>query len=353
MEVAPIRTDRIRLLRVFNGSLESVEFFELASKVSGQVERVTVDIGDPVERGAILVELDDREFQQNLAQAEAELQVAEANLTQSRSDVEIAQREFERIETLQKRGVSSEAEYDQARASLLARTAQLEVAKAQVIRQEAAVEAARIRLEYTQIRAEWDAVNSPNGRYVGQRYVDRGQNVSVNEPLLSIVLIEPITGVFFVTERDYSRIEIGQEVRVQTDAYPGQLFSGEVRRISPVFEERSRQARIEVRIANTDQRLKPGMFIRAQITLDSLESARVIPFVALTRRDDEDGVFLLNKERNSVRWQPVEVQIREGDAVAVSGVPEEGEVVVLGHQMLNDGSAIVLPGASRPRAADS
>ena len=353
VEVAPIRTEKIRLLREFNGSLESVESFEVASKVTGQVELVTVDIGDPVERGAILIQLDDREFQQNLAQAEAELQVAEANLTQSRSDLEIAEREFERIETLQERGVSSEAEFDQARASLLARTAQLEVANAQLIRQQATVEAARIRLSYTRVRAEWDAGDSSNGRYVGQRFVDRGQNVSVNEPLLSIVQIEPITGVFFVTERDYSRIVLGQEVRVRTDAYPGRVFSGWVERIAPVFEERSRQARIEIRIPNGDQLLKPGMFIRAQVTLDSMDAARVIPFAALTRRDDREGIFLLSEERDSVQWQPVEVQIREGDRVAVSGVPEQGEVVVLGHQMLDDGASVVLPGANEAADTDS
>jgi RND family efflux transporter MFP subunit len=323
--------------------LESVESFEVAAEVSGEIERISVDIGDEVERGAVLVELNDEEFQQNLAQAKAELKVAEANLTRARNDLEIAQREFERIETLQERGVSSEAEFDRARAELLSQTAMLEVAEAQLIRQEAAVESAQIRLNYTRVRAEWDAEGDGNGRYVGTRYVDEGQIVSANEALLSIVQIQPITGVFFVTERDYSRMRTGQEVRVTTDAYPGRQFTGAVNRIAPVFDERSRQARIEVELPNQAQELKPGMFIRVEVTLESMEAASVVPYAALTRRDEVDGVFLLEEARGAVRWQPVEILIREGESVAVRGLPETGEVVVLGQQMLDDGSAITIP----------
>lgn len=344
VEVSPVRTGSIALIRTFNGSLESMESFVVAPKVAGEIEAIRVDIGDEVVRGEILVELNDEEFQQDLAQAEAELKVAEANLISAENNLKIANREFERVQTLQERGVSSEAEFDRAQAEKLSRSAQMEVARAQVARQQAAVESAQIRLGYTRVTAEWKASREGNGRFVGERYVDEGQIVAANEPLFSVVKIKPIVGVFFVTERDYSRIGPGQEVRIRADAYPNQQFFGAVSRIAPVFQEQSRQARVEVAIENEEQLLKPGMFIRAEVTLETNPEATIIPFAGLTRRDNEPGVFLLDPEAMTVRWQTVEIGIREGDDVAIRGIPRNGRVVTLGHQLLDDGSAVVLPG---------
>lgn len=349
VQVGSIRTGTIALKRTFNGSLESKESFRVAPKVAGEIQVIHVDIGDEIFRNQVLVELNNEAFLQDLAQAEAELKVAEANLTQAENSLEIANREFERIQTLQERGVSSEAEYDRARAEKLSQSAQLEVAKAQISRQEAAVEAAQIRLSYTRVSADWNPGEGDNGRYVGERYVDEGQTVGANEALFTVVQIQPIVGVFFVTERDYSRIRPGQEVRIRADAYPERRFTGSVSRIAPVFQERSRQARVEVSIANADQLLKPGMFIRAEVTLEVNPEATIIPFTGLTRRNNEAGVFLLDSAEMTVRWQPVEVGIRDGDAVAVRGIPASGQVVTLGHQLLDDGSSVVIPDTESAR----
>ncbi|NIR30343.1 MAG: HlyD family efflux transporter periplasmic adaptor subunit, partial [Gammaproteobacteria bacterium] len=70
------------------------------------------------------------------------------------------------------------------------------------------------------------------------------------------VELDPITAVFYVTERDYARLKPGQEAALSTDAYPGESFSGRIVRIAPVFRESTRQARVELRVANPDLRLK-------------------------------------------------------------------------------------------------
>src|SRR5690606_38740148 len=143
-------------------------------------------------------------------------------------------REFERSQTLQQRGVASESEMDVAQTEQLAAQARLEVARAQLTRAEAALRTTEIRLGYTRVRADWSG--GSDERSVATRFVDPGQMVSANDPLMHIVELDPLTGVIYVTEKDYSRISVGQSVTLRTDAFPGQLFEGVVDRVAPVFE---------------------------------------------------------------------------------------------------------------------
>jgi RND family efflux transporter MFP subunit len=157
------------------------------------------------------------------------------------------------------------------------------------------------------------------------------------------VEIDPITGVFFVTERDYGRLAEGQTVDLATDAYPGETFDGRITRIAPVFKETTRQARVELTVANAEGRLKPGMFIRATVVLDRVADAVLVPEAALAKRNDKTGVFLLADDGRSVKWRPVTPGIREGDRVQILGDDLSGRVVTLGQQLVDDGSPVVLP----------
>jgi len=214
----------------------------------------------------------------------------------------------------------------------------VKVAEAQVNRATAALESARIRYEYTRVAADWS--DGDSARMVAERYVNEGDTVSANVPLLLIVQLDPIVAVIAVTERDYGRLRPGQEARITTDAFPGEEFQGRIERIAPVFRESSRQARIELTLANPEGRLKPGMFIRATITLDHVDDAIAVPETALTRRSEVDGVFLVGESGASVRWVPVELGIRSGGWVELKRPALSGSVVTLGQHLIDDGSPI-------------
>jgi len=222
------------------------------------------------------------------------------------------------------------------RSQMVAKRALIEVTLARIARAEAELESARIRIGYTQVKADWQGGNEQ--RVVAERLVDAGETVAANAPLLRIVELDPITAVFFVTERDYARLAVGQQARLGTDAYPGVSFDGSVRRIAPVFSPTTRQARVELLVENPDRRLKPGMFIRATIMLQRIEDAIIVPAMALTQRDDREGVFMVDADGKTARWQVVEPGIRQGDRLQVSGAALSGQVVVLGQQLLDDGS---------------
>lgn len=340
VEVAPIETGTIRALRTFSGALEPRAQFVVSPKIGGRLEAMLVDIGDSVERGAVVARLDDAEYQQDLAQAEAELLVARANLAEAQSALEIATRAMERTKTLRERGVASEAELDSARSELLAREAGVEVRQAEIARAEAAVATARIRLGYAEVRALW-ADEDPS-RVVAERFVDEGQTVTANTPLLQIVDIDPLSGIFYVTEKEYAYLKIGQPVELRTDAFPEKIFTGSIERIAPVFRENSRQARVEITIPNSDQHLKPGMFIRANVEVRRNEHATIVPAEAIVTRSDEQGIFIVAPDGQHAQWHPVSVDIREGGRVQLVGNELAGQVVTLGQQLIEDGSAITI-----------
>jgi RND family efflux transporter MFP subunit len=350
VEVAEIEQGPIELRRTYSGTLEALAKFVVAPKVGGRVERLSVDISDSVRRGEVVAELDNDEYVQAVAQARADLAVAKANRAEAESALKIAGRDLERVETLRKRGVASEAQFDTAAANRLAKQVQLEVSRAQVTRAESALETANIRLGYTKITADW--TSGDEHRVVAERYVDQGETVSANTPLLLIVEIDPITGVIFVTEKDYARLQPGQVATLTTDAFPDEKFEGRIERIAPVFREATRQARVELTIDNPQRRLKPGMFIRAEVVLEQVPQATIVPEQALTKRDGRTGVFLVDDDGQTVTWRDVKVGIIEKGRAQIEGEGISGRVVTLGQQLVNSGSRITIP-ASKGAPASS
>lgn len=338
VETAPVQIGPMTEERIFSGGLEAHSEFVVAPKIAGRLTTITADLGDPIARQQEVARLDDDEFVQDLAQADADLQVVRAELLEARSLLEIAERELQRIDQLGERGLSSASQRDTAQADVLARKARVSVAEAELARAKAALEGARIRLGYTRVRAAWEG--GSDTRVVAERYLDDGETVAANAPLLRIVELDPITAVFYVTERHYGLLATGQAVSLATDAYPDADFRGSIRRISPVFRADTRQARVEVEVANPAGRLKPGMFVRARVVLRREEQAVQVPAQAIQRRDDSDGVFVVTTAGDRVRWQPVRVGLRSGDTVQVSALQPGQAVVVLGQQQLDDDSLI-------------
>jgi len=344
VEVAPIQRGPIELHRTFSGTLESPARLVVAPKISGRIEGLNVDLGDTVRRGQVVAELDDDEYVQAIILAKADIEVAKANLVEAKSALEIAARKLKRFEMLRERRATSDSEFDLAEADHLGKLARLEVSKAQLTRAEAFLETAKIRIGYTKVTAGWTGGDAY--RVVADRYVNEGETVSANTPLFSIVEVDPIIGVIFVTEKDYIHLKRGQAATLTTDAYPGKQFQGRISRIAPVFRTTTRQAKIELTINNPQQRLKPGMFIRATVVLDRIADVTIVPGQALTTRDDKVGIFVVNDDGQSVAWREVKVGIREGNRVQVEGEGLSGYVVTLGQQLVEDGSKITIPGDS-------
>ncbi|MDI6615218.1 MAG: efflux RND transporter periplasmic adaptor subunit [Syntrophaceae bacterium] len=342
VEVTPVRKTTIREIGTFTGTLLPKSQYVVAPKIAGRLEKLFVNIGDPVERGQVIALIDDDEFVQQVDQARAELDVARANTEENTSVLNLARREFERAQSLREKKIVSEAELDAAEAQYKAALARQKVASAQVAQKEAELKTAQVRLGYTRIQASWENGNGP--RVVGERFADEGTMMTANTPIVSVIDISALKAVIHVIERDYPRMKPDQPAIIATDAFPDKAFTGKIARIAPLLKETARQARVEIDIPNPDTMLKPGMFVRVNIEFNRHENVTVVPVDSLVKDGDGWIVFLIDREQMRAQRVPVKLGIVDGDTAEITEPSISGLVVTVGQHLLDDGAAISLAG---------
>ncbi|MDR1612853.1 MAG: efflux RND transporter periplasmic adaptor subunit [Planctomycetota bacterium] len=342
VETAKVKSADLSDRTVFTGSVRAAERFDAAPKISELVKEIRVDAGDMVKRGDPLVVLDDEEYILKVEQEEAALTVAKANANDAASQLELARRDFDRARRLREEAVISVQECDQAEASYAAQQAKYEVAMAQVNQAEAALRAAKVKLSQTRIVADWTGEET---RIVARRHLDPGSIARANEPILTIIDIAEVKAVINVSEKEYPKLIPGYPVKVSTDAFPGRSFAGKILRVAQELGELSREAEVEIGVANPGLALKPGMFIRAEIEFAHKDNIPAAPFEAVVRREDGDrGVFVVDRENSKVSFRPViEGILDKGWVELVDGTELLGrDVVVLGQHLLRDGAKVTV-----------
>ncbi|MDY6956080.1 MAG: efflux RND transporter periplasmic adaptor subunit [Pseudomonadota bacterium] len=348
VEAAAVRQLDMNDYRYFNGTLRPNAQFLITPKVGGILLKLTVGVGDQVEKGQLIAELEDDEIAQEVIRIRAQLTVAKAQLSEATASAQVAERDFQRTKQLLDRKIASEAEYDGALTRVTASRARLSVAKAQLQQAQAALKAAELKLSYTKIHADWP--DEDTTRVVGQRFVDEGALLRPSEPVVQVLALQPIIAQMSVTERDYSRLTIGQPVTLTTAAYPDQEFPGVISRISPQFNEMSRQALLEVTIPNESGDLKPGMFGRARILFNQAPNAVAVPNDALIERQGKTGVFRVEQTEDGAiaRFIPVKTGLQDGDLTQIVSPPLQGQVVTLGLHLLDDGKGVEVSRVREP-----
>jgi RND family efflux transporter MFP subunit len=339
VELAPVERAEVRRVEEFIGSLASPSRITVGTKVGGRLERFLVRVGDPVERGALIAEIDPEEYQQQADQAQAELEVARAGLDGARIALEAAQRDLERVKVLRQEQIAAEAELDQADTQRRTAESQLAVAEAQLRQKKAALDAANLRLEQSRVRVTW-----PQGgglRVVAERFAEPGSLVQAGNPLLSVLQIDPLEAVIRIVEQTYTVLRPGQEAMVSADAYPGRVFKGRVITLAPFLEESTRQAEARVEVSNPDGLLKPGMVVRVAIEFGRKAGVLTVPAAAVTEYRGEKGVFELESGSRTVRFVALKLGIQDGQRVEVLEPQLSGPVVVLGQHLLADGAAVI------------
>jgi RND family efflux transporter MFP subunit len=309
----------------------------VAPKISGMIVKITKRIGDRVNRGETIARIDDGEYRQALLQAEADLKIAQANVAEAQSQLELSKKELERVQYMEEKGIASVADLETATAKYSSMEARAQLAQAQVEQRQAALASAKIRLDYTVLSAR-----EPG--FIGERFVDEGAMVGANSAVASVVGIDKVIVRTTVIERVYGRILPGQPVTIEADAFPGKTFAGTVSRIAPRLDEASRVAQMEVEIANGSLELKPGMFCTLTVVLSSRDSAQVVPGQAIVTRNGSSGVFVVKPGGGVARYVPVELGITTPAVTEIVSPTIDGLVVSLGQHLLQDSSAVILPG---------
>jgi RND family efflux transporter MFP subunit len=336
VEVARVQYGPIKDIRQFTGSIYPYYQYAVAPKVAGRIIQIRKRIGDWVQRGEVIARIDDAEYQQAVLEAEANLKIAQASLTEARSQFALAGQDLDRAQTLQEKGIASAAELDAATTNFDAQQSRLKLAQAQVEQKEAALTSARIRLNYTVLVA-----TEPG--YIGERFVDEGSLLAPNSPIMSVIGIDSVIVRTTIIERDYGRIQIGQEAEVEVDAFPSIGFTGRVARMAPMLQQASRMAQMEVEVANDSLMLKPGMFARVNVVLAQRDSTQIVPSQAVVTIEGQKGVFVIDQGNSTARYIPVQEGIVTPERTEILSPALQGLVVTLGQHLLADGSPVILP----------
>ena len=260
-----------------NGTLNPVTLVNVGTQVSGRVSKLYVDFNDEVEKGQILLELDDALFNAQIAEAQGAVNNANAAL-------ELAQANEARMRSLFQQEYVSRQELDQAVQALKSARAQLETARAQLRRH--------------QTNLEFSIIRSPVSGVVVDRVVDVGQTVAASFQTPTLITIAQDLSKMQINssfaEADIGNIKVGQKAKFNVDAYPNRTFEGIVKqvRLNPTITSNVVTYNVVVTVDNPDLILLPGMTAYVNIAVASHEDVLIAPNAALRfkpRADDEEA----------------------------------------------------------------
>lgn len=293
---------------------------EVKSKASGEILEMRVETGQNVERGQLLVRVDQRVPRNRLAEAEAQLDVIRTRLATAES-------QMKRSEELFRSASITEQEYEQAQLAVAN-------AKAEVVRGEVAVETARIAMEDTDVRA-------PISGTVITKNVERGQVISSptsdvggGSVLLTMADLNLVQVRTLVDEVDIGKIRPGMRATVTVNAYPNQPFEGQVLKIEPQAETAQNVTMFPVliRVENRQGLLKPGMNSDVQMHVGQRENVLAIPNAALrTERDVASAAMVLgigDEQLQTMLASAREERDRQAQAARPAGDSAQGTPAV-------------------------
>lgn len=306
-----VETGHIKQMVTASGVINPLSTVTIGTQVSGTVKEIYVDYNSEVKEGELLALIDPDVFEATVAQREAALEIAKAQVQVQENDIVYYKKTLDRIQKLKDSKYSTDKELESAQRNYDNAVAQLALQKAQVKQAEAALKSAETELKYTKI-------TSPVNGIVISKSIEVGQTVaaSFSTPELFSVA-EDLTKMEIeasVVEADISKVQVGQKVLFNVDSFPNDTFLGEVKQVRNEAITTSNVVTYSVIIGidNSELKLKPGMTANVEIVTAEKEDALLVPNAALRfymdekARYQEKGIWLLQKGK------PERVNITEG-----------------------------------------
>jgi len=303
------------------GTVAAIQGVTVSADLPGIVERIAFDSGRTVREGDILVELDTRQEQAQLAAAEAQLELARLN--------------FERMQGLVQEDAVSRAEYDSAAA---------------------AYKQAQARIREIGATIERKTIRAPFSGFLGIRQVNLGQYLSGGDPVVPLQSLNPIYVNFGVPQQNGAQMRVGRRIRIAGEDLGGIEVEGRVTAIDSVVDQTTRNVQVQATLSNRGGKLRPGMFVEVQVVVGASRSVVPLPASAISYAPYGDSVFVVTELKDQqgqpyrgVRQQFVKLGDARGDQIAViSGLEPGEEVVTSGVFKLRNGAAVRVNNTVRP-----
>jgi membrane fusion protein (multidrug efflux system) len=303
------------------GSVAAVQGVTVSADLPGIVEKIEFESGQPVAAGAVLVKLDTRQEQAQLVAAEAQRELSRLNL--------------DRAQGLVTQGIQAQADLDRLNAEY-----KQAIARAGEI---------RATIERKTIRAPFAGV-------LGIRQVSLGQYLDAGAPVVPLQAIRPVYVNFAVPQQEAANLKIGLPVHATAESASGVAADGKISALDSVVNESTRNVQIQATFPNADAKLRPGMYVKANIGVGAGSAAVTVPTSAVQYAPYGDSVYVVEQIAGpkgdkylGVRQQFVKLGNSRGDQVAVLDGIKDGETVVTsGVFKLRNGAAVKVNNAAQP-----
>lgn len=308
------------------GTAEAIQGVTVSADLPGTVDKIHFDSGQWVHEGDILVELDTRQERAQLANAEAQRDLARIN--------------YDRSQELVKAGVISRSDYDNATAQQKATEAQTGDIRAAIARK---------------------TIHAPFSGLLGIRQISLGQYLAAGQAIVSLQSLDPIYVNFGVPQQDTPKMQVGRALRVTNSDLPGLAFPGRISALDSIVNEQTRNIQVQATLNNKGNRLRPGMFVQVELPLGQPRDVVPLPASAINYAPYGDSVFVVEQMKDAkgntyrgVRQQVVKIEGSRGDQVAVvSGLKPGDEVVSAGVFRLRGGAPVLVNNSVKPENSPS
>jgi membrane fusion protein (multidrug efflux system) len=303
------------------GTAAAIEGVTVSADLPGTIAKIHFESGQWVHEGDTLVELDTRQERAQLANLEAQRDLAGIN--------------YGRAQELVKAGVISHSEYDNANAQQKATVAQVGDIKAAIARK---------------------TIHAPFTGVLGIRQVSLGQYLAAGQAIVSLQSVDPIYVNFGIPQQQTAQMRPGRVLRVTNGDLPGMAFTGKITALDSVVNEQTRNIQVQATLANKGNKLRPGMFVQVELPLGQPREVVPLPASAINYAPYGDSVFVVaqmkdakGKSYRGVRQQVVKVEGSRGDQVAItSGINPGDEVVSSGVFRLRNGAPVQVNNTVKP-----
>jgi RND family efflux transporter MFP subunit len=307
----------------FSGDILAVQQTNIYSRVTGNIQKIYVEIGDYVNSGKLLAQIDPSTFIQSVKQNEGLLNQAKANLENNKVN-------YERLLVLYDKGLTAKGDLDNAQTLV-------KVSEAQIQTAEANYSNARLQLGYCNISA-------PFSGYITKRFLDQGSLVSsgTSNSIFILSNISKLKIMVSVLEKDIPLLEDVKDVTVKTDAYPDKEFTAVFRKISQSVDISTRTMPVEVDIDNHDNLLKPGMFARVELVLDKHNGVLIVPLQCVRKDDNGSFIYSVTEDFTAVK-KYVQTGLQSNNKIEIeSGLNDSDKVISVGQELVKENSKVKL-----------
>jgi len=309
VEMAEVTTSELASSVRAVGTLEAEASATLRAEVPGQILAVHFEEGQPLKKGAPLYSI--------------EATVLEAEVNEARANAERSEAALKRADELFAKQLISGTDYDAARANYNVDVARLRSSQA--------------KLSKTIIRAPFDG-------FVGIRRINIGDYATIGQMLVDVVQLDPLRVAFSVPETLLPKVQPEQRISISVDAYPGETFIGEITAVAPQSEVQGHSLEVRAKLPNRELKLRPGLFVRIDVSLGVKPNAIVIPEQAIWPVGQNKIVYVVQDGTASQRIVKIGER-RPGEVEIVDGLAA-GEIIVTAGQMkLFEGASVQAAGA--------